>query len=157
MLGVGNEAIVKGGGKQAMPPLRPASHEILQHTSEIRLRIRAGSLAELMAEAGRALARLQLHDAERTAAGSWRPIEVSAPDRAALLADWLNELVYLAETERWVAVDFGVDHADDRTLRARVRGVILDRAPALVKAATLHGLRIDDTPEGLEGEVMLDV
>ncbi len=139
------------------PTPRPASHEILRHTSEIRLRLRAGSLADLLVEAGRALARLELGAAQAVPAGSWRAIEVSARDRAGLLADWLNELVYLAETERWVAVEFAVDQAEGPTLRARARGVTVDRAPALVKAATLHGLRVDDTPDGLEGEVILDV
>lgn len=139
-------------------PLGPASHEVLRHTSEIRLRVRAGSLPELLAESGRALAQLQLHGAERAPAGPWHTVEVSAHDRGALLAEWLNELVFLAETERWVAVEFEVNQADERAVHARARGVTLDCAPALVKAATLHGLRVVDLPEGgLEGEVILDV
>jgi SHS2 domain-containing protein len=73
------------------------------------------------------------------------------------LADWLNELVFLAETERWVATDFGIELADDRSVRARVRGVDVERVPGLVKAATLHGLRLEDVPGGMEGEVILDV
>jgi len=84
-------------------------------------------------------------------------IEVSAPDRAALLADWLNELIYLAEAERWVGAEFEVASAEDGRVRARVRGVLIERAPALLKAATLHGLRVDDVPGGLEGQVILDV
>jgi hypothetical protein len=40
-------------------------------------------------------------------------------------------------------------------VRARVWGVWIQRAPALLKAATLHGLRVDDVPGGLEGEVIL--
>jgi SHS2 domain-containing protein len=33
----------------------------------------------------------------------------------------------------------------------------VERVPGLVKAATLHGLRLDDVPGGMEGEVILDV
>jgi hypothetical protein len=105
--------------------------------------VRAGSLAELLEEAGRAVAQLQLRGADASR-GTWRVIEVSAPDRA-------------AEAERWVGADFEVDSAEDGRVRARVWGVLIERAPALLKAATLHGLRVDDVPGGLEGQVILDV
>jgi SHS2 domain-containing protein len=139
-----------------MSRLRP-SHEVADHASEIQLQLRAGSLAELLAEAGRALAAIQLGGTAEPATGPWRRIEVSSPDRASLLADWLNELVFLAETERWVATDFGIELADDRSVRARVRGIEVERVSGLVKAATLHGLRLEDVPGGMEGEVILDV
>jgi SHS2 domain-containing protein len=139
----------------------PPSHEVVDHTSEIRLRIRAGSLAELLAEAGRALAELELRDGGATES-VWRPLVVSAADRAALLAEWLNELVFLAESERWIPTEFEVECAGDTPageteVRARARGVRVEQSPGLVKAATLHGLRVDAIPGGLEGEVVLDV
>jgi protein archease len=137
------------------PPLNP-SHEIADHVSEVRLRVRASSMSGLLEEAGRAIAELQLRGAEASPA-SWRTIELSAPDRALLLADWLNELIYLAEAERWVGVHFEVDSAEDGQVRARVRGVRLERSAALLKAATLHELRVAAIPGGLEGEVVLDV
>jgi SHS2 domain-containing protein len=113
-------------------------------------------LGGLLEEAGRAVAQLQLRGADATR-GTWRTIEISAPDRAMLLVDWLNELIFLAEAERWVGADFEVDSGEDGRVRARVWGVRIERAPALLKAATLHGLRVDDVPGGLEGEVILDV
>jgi SHS2 domain-containing protein len=133
------------------------SHEVLDHTSEVRLRVRAGTMSELLAEAGRALAALQLGGSGGPATGPWREIEVSSPDPAALLADWLNELVFLAETEHWVATEFDIDPTEGRSVRARVRGVEVERVPGLVKAATLHGLRLEEVPGGVEGEVILDV
>lgn len=133
------------------------SHELSDHVSEIRIRLRAGSLGDLLAEAGRALAGLQRRGTESAPPGSWRRLEISAADRAGLLAEWLNELIYLAETERWVATEFEVESAGDRTMAARARGVTVHRAPGLVKAATLHGLRVDDMPGGVTGEVVLDV
>ena len=134
-----------------------ASHEIIDHASEVRLRIRATSLAELLAEAGRALAEVQLRESGGAPPPKWRDIEVSAPDRAALLAEWLNELIFLGETEAWVPVQFEVERATDTSARVRASGMSLDRAPGLVKAATLHGLRVDEIAGGLEGQVILDV
>jgi SHS2 domain-containing protein len=134
-----------------------ASHEIVDHASEVRLRIRAASMSELLAEAGRALAEVQLRESGGGPAPEWRDIEVSASDRAALLAEWLNELIFLGETEAWVPVQFQVARATETSAKVRASGISLERAPGLVKAATLHGLRVDEIPGGLEGEVILDV
>jgi SHS2 domain-containing protein len=124
--------------------LSPA-HEIADHVSEVRLRVRAGSLGDLLEEAGRAVAQLQLRRAD------------AARDRAALLVDWLNELIFLAEAKRWVGADFEVDSAQDGRVRARVWGLWIQRAPALLKAASRHGVRVDDVPGGLEATVILEV
>jgi SHS2 domain-containing protein len=137
--------------------LVPPSHETVEHVSEIRMRVRAGSLAELLVEAGRALAELQLRGTAAVALDDWRPLDVSAGDRAALLAEWLNELIFLAETERWVATEFEIQRIGTASVTANARGVAVDRAPGLVKAATLHGLRVEEAPGGLTGEVILDV
>lgn len=141
----------------AASPAMSSSHELADHVSEIRLQVRAGSLGELFAEAGRALAEIQLRGVGAAATGPPREVVISAADRAALLADWLNELIYLAEVERWIGADFEVDSAEDGRISARVRGVRVERAPGLVKAATLHGVRVDEVAGGLEGEVVLDV
>lgn len=133
-----------------------ASSELLEHTAELRVRIRAPSFGELAAEAGRALARIQLGGIARPPAGAWRRIEVRATDREALLVDWLNELIFLAETERWVPAEFQVVNTDTR-LRVLARGVSVKDAPARVKAATFSGLAIRPTRDGLEAEVILDV
>jgi len=133
------------------------SHELRQHTSEIELHIRAGSLGDLLAEAGHALAEMQLTSADCVPGGPARPIRVLSPDREALLVDWLNELIFLADIDRWVAMDFSIDLADDTEVRARASGVTLEWAPSRVKAATFHGLRVENVPGGLEAEVILDV
>jgi SHS2 domain-containing protein len=131
--------------------------EVLEHTAEAMLRLRATTLADMLAEAGRALARLELGEPLPPASGEPRPITVRSPDRAALLVDWLNELIYLAETERWVPVEFEMVSATDTAARAWARGVVTEEAPARVKAATFHGLTVVAGRDGLEAEVVLDV
>lgn len=140
----------------AAEPLKPG-HDIIDHTSEVRVRLRAATLADLLAEAGRALADIQLRGEGAPALGEWRPVEVTAADPAGLLADWLNELVYLAEAERWVATEFELRTADGGILAGRARGVTVDRLSGLVKAATMHGLQVAEIPGGLAAEVILDV
>jgi SHS2 domain-containing protein len=134
-----------------------SSSELLNHPAEVRLRVRAPAFGALAAEAGRALGKLLLATTPRSDAGSWRPIEIHAPDAEALLVDWLNELIYLAETERWIPVEFRVRATSDTTLVVDARGVTVEEAPTRVKAATFHGLHIGHTPGGLQAEIIFDV
>ena len=131
--------------------------ELLDHTAEVRLRVRAPTFGDLAAEAGRALARIELGGDSAAATGPARDIDVQSTDRAALLVDWLNELIFLAETERWVPAEFEVAAATDTRLQMRARGVTLQQAPARVKAATFSGLEIRPVPGGLEATVVFDV
>ena len=140
-----------------MQPARTASHELIDHTSEVQLRLRAGSLGDLLAEAGRALGELQLRGAEPGTPAATRRLHVTAPDPERLLVDWLNELIFLAETERWVATGFEIERADAESVDARASGVEVARVSGLVKAATMHGLRVAEADGLLEGEVILDV
>jgi SHS2 domain-containing protein len=133
------------------------SHTFLEHTGEMHLRIRARSLPELLAEAGRALTGLLLRGARSDAVGSWATIEVRSTDRAALLVDWLNELIYRAESGLEAPTEFDVQEAGDSSVRARIRGVPVEGAAPLVKAATLHGARVEAVEGGYEGDVILDV
>jgi SHS2 domain-containing protein len=114
-------------------------------------------LGDLLAEAGRALGEVQLTGADCVAGGPARPLHVSSADREALLVDWLNELIFLADIDRWIAMDFSIDLAKATEVRARASGVTLQRAPSRVKAATFHGLRVEDVPGGLEANIILDV
>ena len=136
-----------------------ASHEFFDHTSELGLRVRASSFAELLAEAARGLGKLMLRGRPPSSTGRWRALEVNATDREALLVDWLNELIFHAEVELWVAVEIEIVAASDTMLSARARGVAVDEAPALVKAATHHGLFVRQVGGGgeVEAEVVLDV
>jgi len=134
-----------------------AWHELREHTGEIVLRVRAPSLNGLFVEAARGLAELSLGRQQARPSGSPRTLSLEARDPAALLVDWLNELIYLAETERWVALEFEGVEASSTTLRLQARGATLDRAPSLVKAATLHGLHLVHENGLVQADVILDV
>lgn len=89
-----------------------------------------------------------------------REVAVQAHDRPALLAAWLEELVFLAETEGFVPRTVeALALAADR-LEARVAGV-LDDPPHLVKAVTYHRLAFArdgaDPARPWRARVVLDV
>lgn len=133
----------------------------MDHTSEVQLEVGAESLAGLAAEAGRALGLLMLRGAPPAPEGPSRLLEVTSVDREALLVDWLNEILFVAETEGWVAVDFDVLEASPTRLAVNARGVSVEEPPSLVKAATFHGLRVVEQAgglqAGLQAEVIFDV
>lgn len=134
-----------------------SSHAFLDHRGELQLQVRGRSLADILTESARALASLQLHDGPRGPAGPWRETEVRSPDPEALLVDWLNDLIFEAESRCEVATEVEVLAATPTHLQARVRGVAVDQPPALVKAATLHDIRVRDGPGGWEANVILDI
>jgi SHS2 domain-containing protein len=137
--------------------MRKRRHRWLDHTSEVQLQVEAESLAGLAAEAGRALSLLLLHDMPARPEGPAREIQVESVDREALLVDWLNEILFLAEVERWVAVEFDVLEISSVHLKASALGVAVEESPALVKAATFHGLAVEERAGGLQAEVIFDV
>ena len=140
----------------------------MDHTAEVELEIEAMSEREVFEDALRALAELLAEGqpavssavvplpAATPASDPARVVEVQAGDRPALLAAWLDELVFLAESEGFVAtrlieLDLGAGR-----LRATVAGVI-DEPPPLVKAVTYHRLAFAPADGGYVARVVLDV
>ncbi len=133
-------------------------HRYQEHTGELRLELFAPTREELFGEAGRALAEIMLGE-RRSASSSTlrRVIEVRARDRAALLVEWLNELISLSEITKEVFTQFRVDHVDDTEVRAIVEGVSPELLQTAVKAATLHGVAVEPAGAGWRASVVLDV
>ena len=139
------------------PVTRERWHHWVDHTSEVQLEVKAESLAGLAVEAGRALGLLMLRGTPAEVSGPARTLEVASIDRDALLVDWLNEILFVAETERWVPVEFEVEESSPTRLRAVARGVPVAEVPSSVKAATFHGLRVEEHDGSWRAEVIFDV
>jgi SHS2 domain-containing protein len=125
----------------------------VDHTAEVELEIEADSEREVFADALVALADLLGTAGE---GNEPRAIELNAADRPALLAAWLEELVFLAETEGFEPLRLEALELDDDSLRATVRGR-LGEPPHLVKAVTYHRLAFAPAASGYSARVVLDV
>ncbi len=133
-------------------------HTFEAHTSDVEIRVDARSSRELFAEAGLALAEIMLGRAELPpATPEYQVIQLEAPDRDALLVDWLNELIYRAERDGRVFTRFTIEHLTERELTAGVQGAAVPDLRSLVKAATFHGLQTRETEHGVTANVILDV
>lgn len=132
----------------------------LEHTSEVELELQADSERGVFEDAVGALAELLgFAGTPRGGPTELRTVTVDADrqgDRAALLVAWLDELVFLAESEGFVGLRLAEFKLTGSRLAATVEGVVGD-PPPLVKAVTLHGLRFEPREGGYLARVILDV
>jgi SHS2 domain-containing protein len=137
-------------------------YEVFDHTADIGLRIRAASLAELFAEAGRGFFALVVANLEAVEPREKIKIELSARDQDTeyLLFDWLNELLFLFEAKHWLLTKFDVQ-ISEAALKATAWGEPVDTARHQleheVKAITYHGLKVAKEADSWLAEVIVDI
>jgi SHS2 domain-containing protein len=125
----------------------------VEHTSELELELETPTAEDAFAEALAALAELL---GDGPGAPLSREVVVEGSDLPTLLAAWLDELVFLAETDGFVPERLERIELGDTELRAVVRGHAGD-PPHLVKAVTYHGLELGRRDGGWHARVVLDV
>ena len=130
--------------------------EEIEHTADWAYRVRGKNLAELFIQAAKGLYTLvgmQL----TTEAKITQFIQLQGIDREALLVAWLNELLYLHESEGLGFDRLEIQDLDQTSLRAKVTGAPTQQWLKDIKAVTYHNLAIHETTSGLEVTLVLDV
>ena len=119
--------------------------DIINHTADIGIVAYGKELKEALANAAYAMFTL-IVDLESVKEVTCRQIEVQAEDRESLVVSWLNELLYLFDTEGIIFSRFKIKEIGETSLRAEGYGEPLDktrhRLKSGVKAATYHMLEI---------------
>jgi SHS2 domain-containing protein len=128
----------------------------LDHTADLAVEVWGADFAGLLAHAGEAAFVLQGLPAQSGKAAR-RELRITAPDREALLVDWLNELLYLSEIQGECYNSFEIALASDTELRATVSGRRGHPAKRRIKAATFHDLQIADDPGRCAARIVFDV
>ena len=135
-------------------------YEFLQHTADAGLRVEATTLEALFADAGRGLFSLMVSDARAVHANRTVSFEIGASALDELLYDWLNELVYIFETQSLVLSGFEVV-IEGTALRAKAEAAPLDAERHglgnEIKAVTYHGLRVKQEKGRWMAEVIVDI
>jgi SHS2 domain-containing protein len=130
-----------------------AMHRFVEHTGEVQLELEARTEEGVFTEAASAFRELVgAGDGE----GERREVQLSGADRALLLVEWVNELVFLAEVEGFVPVRVRSVELSPGGLRATVEGH-RGRVPHLVKAVTLNDLKLERTDDTWHARLVLDV
>jgi len=136
----------------------------LEHTADVGFEVTAASLAGVFEGAARALLGVIFEGEPAVAAGERKELELEAPDLETLLVRWLDELIYQVQTLGEVPVQTRVRLEPGDAgwrLNAELKVVpfarLADRFAGEVKAATYHGLRIEQADGHWRAKVILDV
>jgi len=129
-------------------------HRFVEHGGEVEVELSAGDEIGIFAAGLDAFAELVAGSVEG------EPMEVQIAlrgrDRALLLVDWLNELLFLAEVERFVPTRITAIELDDEHLQATVAGHRGTPRP-LVKGVALNRLAFEQEGGVWHGRVVFDV
>jgi SHS2 domain-containing protein len=134
----------------------------LDHTAELELELEAATERAVLSDALDALREL-LEGDETAVLGEvdddrlvHRAVRATAGDRPALLAAWLEELLFLSESEAFIPIAVQKLSLEDSALTAIVSGRVGEPRP-LVKAVTYHRLQFEPAAHGYRARVVFDV
>jgi SHS2 domain-containing protein len=132
------------------------------HTAELELELEAANEGEVLTDALDALRELLEGDETAVLAQldedrrERREVRVTAGDRPALLAAWLEELLFLSESDGFIPHAVQQLVLEDDALVATVSGRVGQPRP-LVKAVTYHRLQFEPSRRGYRARVVFDV
>jgi SHS2 domain-containing protein len=135
--------------------------ELISFTADVGLKARGTDLGHAYANAARGMFSL-IVDPDKVNELVCRDVEVSASDREELLVEWLNELIFLFDTEMLLFARFQIGTWNETSLRARCYGEKIDRSrhnlKRGIKSATYHKLKVEKlTDDEYEVQVLLDI
>lgn len=142
-------------------PVNMESYEYIGHTADVGLRAHGKTRAEAFENAARGMFDL-ICDISGVRQRESFPIALeSAGGDETLLADWLNELLYLHESRGLLFSGFSVEVLEAGRLRGEARGERIDSGShilrAEIKAVTYHMLQIKREQAGWSVQVLFDV
>lgn len=135
-------------------------YEVIEHTADIGICVRAKSLEELFALAACAMFDLMV-DLSKVRPVQKAEISLEADCLEELLVTWLNELAFRADVNGMFFSRFEVNSVTDKSLEASVMGESYDESVHSigenVKAATYHQLEVSRSGEGWLARIIFDV
>lgn len=86
-----------------------------------------------------------------------REVEVQAPDKEALLVDFLSEALFLSDinNEAYLDVEFG--NFSETALRGVIKGIAIYGFNVEIKAVTYHGMKIMQVDGVWQTDIVFDV
>jgi SHS2 domain-containing protein len=132
-------------------------YEEIPHTADWSFRAFGCDVRELFANAATALFAMEGAHAAKNASETARAVKVNGMDYESLLVNWLSELLYLQEAHREVYHRVHIETLSPTALRAQVFGMPLEGMDKVIKAVTYYNLKVQQTANGWEAVVVVDV
>lgn len=132
------------------------------HTADVGLRIEAATLDDLFRTAAEGMFDYVVVNRREVQALDPETVQLRSESTADLLVLWLNELIFRAETTHRLFTRFEVAiAADGLQLEATIAGEPIDTERHVldheVKAATHHGLTLEQSESHWVAEIILDI
>ena len=132
-------------------------YEELDHTADVGIRAYGASLEELFVNAAAGMFSL-ITDLEAVRPKGEVEVRVEGEDLGERMVNWLQELLFLHETQHLLLCDFDVEFQGN-AVRGQARGEKIDKPRhelrLAVKAVTYHHLKID--PSKGVAEIIFDI
>ena len=135
--------------------MNSAGYREIEHTADWELEVWAPDFPSLLAQAARgmySLAGTRLAPQPRTT----RTLTLAGTDGETTLVSFLNELVWLGESEGLGFDQFEITRDGDR-ISALLSGAEIESQSKEIKAVTYHRLLIRKSRRGLEVNIVFDV
>jgi SHS2 domain-containing protein len=123
-------------------------YEILKHTADLRMRVCADTLESLFLDAVKGMMSIMKKDLESEARNPKRNLSISAGDKTALLVDFLNEILALAQTNKEVYPTVILKKLSETEIEAELTSVPVDGFDEDIKAVTYHEAEIRKNSAG---------
>jgi SHS2 domain-containing protein len=135
-------------------------YEVFEHTADIGIHAYGNTLAELFIHAAQGMESLMVAPAQVRLLTK-REITVEGHDTVSLLIAWLNELIFLFDTEYLLLRDFVIDSISETHLTAWALGEPYDAQrhdlSSAIKAVTWHEAAVTYTDEGYKARIIFDI
>jgi len=133
----------------------------IEHTADVGVDAEADSFQGLLEELAQAMFELIVDPGKVRVGREYDVGVISGESREQLALNWLNELLYLHEVEEAVFSRFSLEMEGSVRAEGKATGEPIDSARhvplGIVKAATYHGLVIEERGGVWHGRVYFDV
>lgn len=136
------------------------NYELLEHTADIRIRVKSSSLEGLFRNAGLAITDIST-EKQKTQYPEKHKIVITqkAENVEELFVNWLNELLSLSAAETIIFEDIKINRITENFVDAVGIGSDMRnyKTNVEIKAATYHQLKVQKTGSRWQAEVIFDV
>jgi SHS2 domain-containing protein len=138
----------------------PKPYEVFEHTADVGLHAYGSTMAELFVHAAQGMESLMV-PLEQIRLVTSREITVEGHDSVSLLIAWLNELIFLFDTEYLLFRDITIDTITETRVIGRVVGEPYDaqrhELSSAIKAVTWHEAAVNLTDQGYQARIIFDI
>lgn len=131
-------------------------YEYLEHPGDLKVRACGSTLSELFVNAARAMLNFLYGEVSGHSTEEILKLEVTAEDSESLLFNWLAEILYLSDSNKYQINNIVITEFTDQKIIAKLY-VMRAESHADIKAVTYSELAINKTKFGWEAVFVCDL